>query len=172
MAAAPVAARPRREARWFVLPLPHVQQRLRRRRRRRYLRPSRPPVGRAVDRRPEGARPPEPAVDQLHQVDHRRHVLPVRPKPRGRVLALRLAGIRRVLLLVPGAGGGGAVRQPPPLLHLLDVRPEHRVLAVIARQGSAHAARTRRRRVGDVARVSAPIPPGAPVGGRRRLVAL
>ena len=172
MAAAPAAARRRREARGFVLPLHHVQRRLRRRRRRRHLRPRRPPVGRAVDRRPEGTRPPEPAVDQLHQVVHRRHVLPVRPKPRGRVLRLRLGGIHRVLLLVPGAGGRGAVRQPPPLLHLHDVRPEHRVLAVVARQGSTDAARARRRCVGDVARVPEPIPQRPPADGRGRLVAV
>ena len=126
----------------------HAHGCLRRRRRCHPLRPRGTPLGRAVDGWCKGTRSTGPPADQLPEVDHRRHLLLVRPEPRRRFPALRPAGRDRLVLLVPSAGRRGAVCQQEAVLHLHDVRSEHRVLAVLARQGSLDATRCRRRRRG------------------------
>ena len=104
VAPSPAAARCCREARRRLSSLRHAHRCVRRCGRRRSLRPRRAQIGRPVDGRSEGARPSGPAADQLPEVDHRRHLLPVRPEPRRRLPAVRHDRGHRLVLLVSSAG--------------------------------------------------------------------
>ncbi len=101
--------------------------------------------------------PRQPDGDQLPQVVHGRRVLLLRHRHDRRLLHLRAARAHRLLSLVPRDGGRRAVHRQAHLPRPRPLRTEHRLLAVLHRQGVGDAARHRR----DGARHRVPAAPAA-----------
>ena len=113
-----------------------------------------------------------PAPHQLHPLVHGRRLLPLRLRHDRRVLRVRAARAGGLLPLVPSHRRRCPHGQQAPLPRLGPVRPQHRLLALVDRQGGADAAG---HRGGGPRHVPPPSPPTADRpgrGGRRGLAAL